>query len=1119
MRTVDRPPPVDTGLIRRSPALVAHLVVAAVAACAVAVAILVQADVLADVTTAFVDGASRDLGTVITLMAAVVGVRAAAAVAIEVSAGRALRRTRRTLRSDLLEHAVRDAEPSDGAIASRRAGVAGSGLDALEPYIRVYLPALTAAVVIPVAAGLRILGVDWVSAAIVAVTVPLIPIFMVLIGTVTEQRTQRRWAILQRLAGHFLDVLDGIPTLRLFGRVPAATASVRDVSEQYRSVTMGTLRIAFISAFALELIATLSVAVVAVSIGLRLASGSMDLAAGLVVLLLVPECYLPLRRVGAAFHATQVGIDASQEVEEILDRPVLSSGTTPPPNGPIEIRDVTFVRGDRTVPSVPVTAEVDAGSITALVGPSGAGKSSVVDAVRGRLASSAGAVTVGGIDVAELDPEAWADRLAVVPQRPARRGVTVRQSCIRGDAVVDDVLARLGIGHLGDRLLTDLSGGELRRAAVARAVCAVVGGAADVLVADEPTAHLDDESARRVINVLSQVRSAGAAVLVATHDPAVADVADRTVAVGPQLAHDRTAASERSPVRTRDVGSPVRVVVDSPVSTESAGWGPLGRILAAGRPMRWRLAGAAGLGVLAETCTVGLAGVAAWLVLRAAEQPALAELTLAVTAVRAFGIGKGVFRYAERLTTHDATFRVISDLRASIVRHVGRIAPGGIPGWTRGDVARRVVDDVDGLVDLFARVLVPAISVVVVVAGSIAVALLIDPAAGIAMGAVAVMVGAIVPTVAASVELRVAPTRAAARASLAGALLEYCEHVDDLVAARGVGMSLADIEVAAALVDAEDRRAARRRAVTSAIAAGAPAAAATLAIVAVAPAAGVALTPAIALLVIWPLAVVELATQLIEPAIGIPAVAASAKRTVDLLDRPVPPDAMSPVDLAAVPAIALADAAARWPGQSRDAYSGLDLDVAPGTVATISGPSGSGKSTVAATLVGFLPLSEGTYRLDGIDRDAVAGDDLRERVTWIEQIPWLADATVRDNLRIAAPDASDDDLFSALALVGLGPWVAASPRGLDTPVGRGGASVSGGEAQRIALARAILADRGVAVLDEPTAHLDRATAAVVVDSILVALSGRSVLILGHGDEGDGSRGALRVATGPIAREA
>jgi ATP-binding cassette subfamily C protein CydCD len=1093
-----RPPPVDRQLLRRVPALRRHLGVAALASAGVAAAVILQANALASAIAAMMGyGAAHPLPALLAALGVVVVVRAVAATAVELSASRTMEAIRATLRRALLAHAVRDAEPAAAGLAAQRAKTATTGLDEMEPYVRSYLPALAAAFVVPVAAWVRIAGADVVSAVIVAVTVPLIPVFMILIGTVTAQRTQRRWATLQRLSGHFLDVLQGIPTLRLFGRVTPATDAVHEVSDRYRTVTMATLRVAFLSAFALELIATLSVAIVAVSVGLRLASGDLDLDTGLVVLLLAPECYLPLRRVGAAFHASQVGSDASAEVTELLERPTLPSGTLAPPEGHVTLRGVQVVRDERGTTTDPVELDLAPGAMAAVVGRSGSGKTTLLDVVRGRLAPTAGTVYVGRAPLPDLDPDGWADRIAVIRQRPVPVAATVREEMPDADdALVTATLERLGLAPYAAAAADHLSGGQLRRVEVARAVVAVRAGRASIVVADEPTAHLDEAAAGVVRDLLAELAAVdGAAVLVATHDPALAARAATVV----DLSGDRD-DQVTEPVELPDdtVARPVGPAAHRPVvGREVPPGAAIRRVLAGARGMGRRLAAAVGLGTLAEVSSVGLAGVAAWLVLRASQRPDLAALTVAVTAVRTFGIGKGFFRYAERIATHDVALRIVTRLRASVVARIGQIAPGGVAGWGRGDVARRVVEDVDQLVDLFARLLVPAASILLTGLGAALVALFIDPAAGAVLAGGVVIMGVVAPLLAARSEVNAARALAVARGAVGSSVLGFCEHVDALVAHRLVAHEQDRIAVAAAEVDRLERRRGRLRAGWAAASAMAPVATAALAAAVAAPPSPAVIGPALGLLIIWPLNVIELASQLVDAASGAPHVTTAASRTAAILDVAPPPSRTSaPLPSGVVP-VALDDTAARWPGQDADVFAGVTFDLTPGSRLTLTGPSGAGKSTVAAVLVAFLDPTHGVYRIAEVDTASVAGDDVRTRVTWIEQTPWLADSTIRQNLLIASPDAGDDRLLEVLDVVGLGDWVAASRDGLDTRVGKGGAAVSGGEAQRIGLARALLSGHGVVVLDEPGAFLDAATAAAVLPRTLQELEGRSVLTISH----------------------
>ncbi len=1127
MTGVDRRGPVDTRLLRLLPGLRRHLIVVGAVAVATALAVLVQAELLANGLAELIQvgDVTGGLTRMLVALGAVAAVRAVGAGVSEWSAGRAMASIRHDVRAAVFDHARVDGDRTTSGLASREANVATAGVDELEPYVRQFLPALMLAVTVPVAAGVRILVADPASALLIAVTVPLIPVFMVLIGRMTERRTQRQWAVLQRLGGHFLDVVEGLPTLRLFGRAKAQRDAVHEVSEQYRATTMTALRIAFLSAFALELIATLSVALIAVEIGLRLASGGLVLTTALIVLLLAPECYLPLRRVGASFHAAQSGLDAGDDLHDLLERPTLPTGTrAAPTSGPMMLRDVALVRRGRVVLDG-IDLDVAPGSVVAVYGPTGIGKSTLIDACRGRLVDRHGTITVGGIDVSDLDPDSWADQLAVIGQRLTPLGSSiadeVRGSTSASDAMVAAALDDVDLAALRDRRTDELSGGQLRRVQVARALVAVRCGRARFVLADEPTAHLDAATADRVWRALAGLAGVhGAAVLVATHDARCRAVADRVVDFGGPL-DDRPSPPPTEP-RLRTALTliaptpPTAAIADTdtdmgtePETGSNAGsdgvvpgrhelWSATRRVMRMARPARRRFTGATALGALAEACTLGLAGVAAWLIVKASEQPDLAELSLAILAVRTFGIGKGVFRYGERLATHDAGLRSLSEIRAAVVDRLADIAPAGIPGWERGDLLQRVVGDVDRLLDLFVRVLGPVLAVAVTAAAAALITLVLDPAAGAVLIVALVIIGVLLPSITAARETTIGPLVAHRRARLAGAALSYTEALDALIAHRVERAARARIDVAGAELDRLAMRRTRVRMGGGAVVAAAPLATTIATLAVIGPSATSIAGPVLGVLVLWPLAIVELVGTVNDTAATAPSVAGSALRVIAALDTPDPlPAPADPRTVGDTPDLTIDDLTARWPTSAHDVLGPVTIEFPFGSRTTITGPSGSGKSTFAAVLVGFVAPHSGTYRIDGDDVATIGGVNIRERVTWVQQLPWLADTTVRENLRIADPAADDHRLTDALGAVRLDAWLDGLPDGLDTRIGRGGSGMSGGEAQRLALARVLLADHRVVVLDEPTAHLDTGTAEHVLATTLDRFADRTTIVLGH----------------------
>ncbi len=513
------------------------------------------------ISSATLGGAAfGELQPTLAALAFVLASRAAIAWAQESVARRCSAAVKSNLRMRLLRQAAErlpgsGTGPSSGEIVV----LATRGLDALDAYFARYLPQLVLAGIVPVVVVACLATADLVATLTVALTVPLIPIFMVLIGSATERRRRRRWDALARLSGHFLDVVAGLPTLRVFGRSGAQMERLNRVTDDYRRESMATLRVAFLSAFALELAATLSVALVAVGIALRLVDGSLDLRTGLFVLILAPEAYLPLRQLGASFHSSEEGLAAAAAAFAIIEAggevtpragaggtPNRSSGAAVPELRGAEIRvERVTVRQPGRALDAPFEAvlAVRAGEIVAVAGPSGSGKSTLVDVMLGLRAADGGRVVIAGPDgsiddVAALDRAAWHRRVAWVPQHPFCFPGTVAENLRLAapdatDEAVRRALDAVDLAGLAPstRLAeggAGLSSGQRRRIGVARAL--LKGG--DLLILDEPTAGLD---ATAEATVLAAVRSAARrgdlAVLLVAHRPAALAIADRVATI------------------------------------------------------------------------------------------------------------------------------------------------------------------------------------------------------------------------------------------------------------------------------------------------------------------------------------------------------------------------------------------------------------------------------------------------------------------------------------------------------------------------------------------------------------------------------------------------------------
>ncbi|MGW7362191.1 thiol reductant ABC exporter subunit CydD [Streptomyces sp. NPDC054841] len=1133
--------PVDPRLLRYARAT--RLFMAAVVALGLAGAALVvaQAMLIAEVVVgAFQRGLdASELRTPLMLLAAVAAGRGLVAWLTELAAYRASAAVKSELRMRLLDRASR---LGPGWLSGQRSGslaaLATRGVDALDDYFARYLPQLGLAVVVPVAVLARIVTEDWVSAAIIVVTLPLIPVFMVLIGWATEARMDRQWKLLSRLSGHFLDVVAGLPTLKVFGRAKAQAESIRTITSEYRRATLKTLRIAFLSSFALELLSTLSVALVAVGIGMRLVHGDLDLYTGLVVLILAPEAYLPIRQVGAQYHAAAEGLSAAEEIFAVLEAPVRTGGMAAVPGARgirLELDSVTVRHEGRSEPSLDAASlVVENGETVALVGPSGVGKSTLLDVVLGFAPPDEGAVRVGSageapVDLASVDLEEWRRHIAWVPQRPYLFAGTVAENVRLARPHADDAHVAAALRDAGaydfvaglpqgtDTVLGEdgegLSAGQRQRLALARAFLAD----RPLLLLDEPTAALDGETEAGIVDAVRRL-ARGRTVLLVVHRPALLSLADRVVELRPAVEGGIPGSPSPSgwpQPSSAPSGPQVAPAGDDAGAVPGAGpsaaalrhadegtrLGALARVRAMAGSLRGQLIVGLVLGSLALGSAVGLMAVSGWLISRASEQPPVLYLMVAVTATRAFGIGRAVFRYAERLVSHDAVLRMLADLRVGVYRRLERIAPAGLRRTRRGDLLSRLVADVDALQDYWLRWLLPAGAAVVVGAGSVGFTAWLLPEAGAVLAVGLLVAGVAVPTVsgacARNAERRLAP----ARGVLATRVVDLLRGTAELTVAGALKDRMAAVRNA----DHGLTRIASRAATATALGGGLSAVACGLT-VAFAAYAGVLAVHAgriegveLAVVVLTPLAAFEAVTGLPLAVQYRQRVKRSAERVFEVINAPAPvhePSAPAPAPASAFP-LEVRGLAARHADQERDALTGFDLTLTAGQRIAVVGASGSGKTTLAQVLLRFLDARAGTYTIGGADAAALDGDTVRQFVGLCAQDAHLFDSSIRENLRLARTGASEDELRAALAAARLLEWADGLPDGLDTHVGEHGAQLSGGQRQRLALARALLADFPVLLLDEPAEHLDQATADALTADLLTATEGRTTVLITH----------------------
>ncbi|MBG0561268.1 thiol reductant ABC exporter subunit CydC [Actinoplanes sp. NEAU-A11] len=1187
--------PVDRRLLRHARTSRVGIALLAVVGAGQAAATLAVAVALCWIVTA-------PRPSAVALLAGAFGTRAGLAWVEQVVARRTAARVTDELRRSLLAAIVRRGPAWVATYgAGRLTAVLGTGLDSLRPWFSGYLPALVLGVVLPPLVVVVMAVVDPASAVIALCTLPLIPLLGALIGWATQARAKQRWAADARLAGHFLDVVRGLATLKVFGRAERQTAVIADLTDRHRSATMRVLRVAFLSSTALDLVGTLSVGLIAVQAGLRVAAGSMDLAPALLAILLAPEAYRPLREMAARYHASTDAGAVIADVDEILTSgPDVAGGTVPHPSadpaarsslahgssvthssalghgssvthssalghGSPRAHGSSLTHGSslgRGGPSSgrlslsPIAAgrwgvraiglvarypggsgealrldelEVRGGEIVALRGPSGAGKTTALRVLAGLHPAEAGAVAAG--------------RTFYLPQRPALPHARTVAEVFPPEATAGEIRAALRTVGLdgevtGSTRLTErgggISSGQRQRLALAALLHRAGSGGIDAaaharsgpvvtLLLDEPTAHLDAVAEQMVVERLRQFAGRGCAVLVVAHRPALLAAADRIVEVRApaETPGDTLHAPEAAGVTL------TAARVDARVDRDAAGRG-----VAARRPGT-----AVALGAASSLAGVLLTGAAAWLLVRASSLPPVLSLSTAVVLVRGSAVARPLLRYLERLVSHDLAFARLGSRRAQVYAGLIPRVPGRLT-HRRGDLLTRLVDDVDAQVDGLLRGRLPALAAAVTVVVAAVAVLLAAPAVLVPLAVGVLVAGVVAPAVAARQADRLEVATGRARARMRDAVVETVDGVEELGSGSGrLGVPEERSRTLARL----EARAARAAGLAAAVAhLGWGAAAAGTALVLARSGLSAEWS---AVLLLGMIALGETVVALPEAAIARRQAAGAARRVAALTSdqpaatdpvradpdsfrgpglvrptlnavstasrqhsrwaervRPADPDREGRSERAA--AVQVRGLVAGWDPDERAVLDGFELTLPAGSRTAITGRSGSGKSTLAAVLGGLLDPRSGTVRLDGTDIREMPDDLFRRRVVLVgEETSHVFASTVRENLRLAAPGASDDDLVEVLARVGLTSWWAGLPDGLDTWLGTGGSTVSGGQRRRLATARALLADPGLLILDEPTEGIDEAGARELMADLLDASSGRTVLVLAHRAEG------------------
>ena len=1091
--------------------------------------------------------------------------RGGAAWGQQVFATRAALGEKEQLREQLVRHRLASA----GAHADRAGQdtvLASKGLDGLDDYYTEFLPALVSALIIPIGLGGWILLHDWISAVILVLTIPLIPLFMILIGRFTEHRVDEAASGLNKLSHHLLELARGLPVLVGLRRAGMQRKSLQRVSDDYQRTTMNTLKAAFMSGLALELLASLSVAIIAVVIGVRLVNGSMELYVGLMVLTLAAEVYLPFRDIGSAFHASEDGMDALKRARAQINHPqpkpmavLLDTGTTH--DDVVELNDVTisykalheiaepayagpeyltpqqFAEAQRNkTQSVdtdesylprydvevldPVVQDYSLrmlpGQYTVLGDASGSGKSTVLSAISGLLGDTeacfSGSVT-GLVD----------RPISYLSQHPAFATESVGEELtmvIRGTAadlstenipaaaiLVDTALRSAGLPGAQSRSIDDLSPGERRRLGFARVLARLMAAAAVnsnerawLVVLDEPTAHLDAVSASLIRWVVRQLAAGtlpnGAQLklmlLVASHDAAIHADADQLIGNSVVVP-----VPDNAP-RTTTLPEPA---VSDPAPGPALGTQrvSVGNWLKIMPLQQGRLWAGIGWSVAALLAAGLLSALSGWLIVQAAYEPPILYLLAVIVAVRFFGTGRAVFRYAERLAVHQAVLSWANKVRLRVWDALGSQATQ----WNRltrsGGALSVLISDIDQLRDAVPRVIVPIPAAIITWATATGIVAFMAPGSWWPAAVAGIAAFILVPLLVRAIDARTGTALADHRTAVVATTSRLFMSAADM-AANGMSGHAADDF---ARNDLKNSAPLKRNAIAAGVGEGLTSLIAGWAAVQtmwVAVSHGIS-APNTALVVMLMLAMAEpfgLFSQATHEArtlnhqLGklLPLLEESELQRTDWVNiKETPDDAISAIDLQNV--------TVSYDAKAPVVLDGVSLHAARGDFVVVTGPSGSGKSTLLAVLLGFLRPQSGTYSLTAPTANATKA---LQHVAWCPQEAYLFDSTLRGNLALARDPQhrpSEAELLAVLDTVGLSDWLAHTPNGLDTRLGPSGHFISGGQRQRVAVARALLANAQVVLLDEPTAHLGADEAAQLIADLKVALADKITVMVTH----------------------
>jgi ATP-binding cassette, subfamily C, bacterial CydCD len=1039
------------------------------------------------------------------------------------------------------------------------------GIEALDAYYSQYLPQLVITALIPISILIVVFPIDLLSGIVMLVTAPLIPFFMILIGKGAEIVTQRQYQTLSRLSAHFLDSLQGLTTLKLFGQSKVHAKNIEKVSNQFRDTTLGVLRVTFLSALALELLATLSTAIIAVEIGFRLLYARMEFQEAFFILILAPEFYLPLRNLGARFHAGMSGTTAAKRIYEILDTPLISNQFPAISNQPVEqvnsirFENVSYTYPDEIAPALDdITLEIDAGQHIALVGASGAGKSTLVTLLLGFVQPTSGTITIHQDHQITNSSEPslvhkLRNSIAWVPQRPHLFHDTLDANIRLGrpDATKEEIIKAAKTAHLHEFIETlpekyetvigesgaRLSGGQAQRLALARAFLKD----APILILDEPTSSLDPETetlleesthrlmhGRTVVTVAHRLNTIFRAdQIIVLEEGCIVEQGTHHELLNKNGAYAQMVkVYEISSEEVRSKKSNLENLQPSPFDFQPAGSLHVKRPITAphlttiakhhfganNSSILFRLLSFlngtwnwVALSVLLSTLTIGssvaLIGTSSWLISTAALHPSVADLGVSVVGVRFFGISRGIFRYLERLVSHNITFRLLARLRVWFYKRLEPLAPARLMEYKSGDLLARVIGDVETLENFYVRVISPSLTAVFIgIIVSIFFASFYPPIA-LVLISFFLTLGLILPLLAQLVSRVPGQRLITQRADIQSQLVDGIQGIADLLAFGQGGRRANQIASTGREYGSTQKQMARINGIHSALGTLLTNLGLWLVLVLTIPqvTAGNIKGVMLGTFALMTLASFEAVNPLPLAAQLWNSSREAAKRLFEIVDAEpaVKETGEKSLEISSPISLQVTNLSFSYPTQSLPALQEITFEVPAGKSIAIVGPSGAGKSTLANLLLRFWDYELGEITLGSASLKRLNQDEVRKKIALVSQNSYFFNTSIRENLRLARRSATQEEMESAARAAQIHEFITSLPKGYDTLIGEQGLRLSGGERQRLAIVRALLKDAPILIFDEPTANLDPLTEKDVLATLFETMPGKTCLLITH----------------------